>query len=426
MPHLNAEIIAIGDEMISGARIDTNTAWLSRRLAELGVDVHFHSTVGDTLSHNTDAFRIAVRRADIVVATGGLGPTRDDLTREAIAEALGRPLQLDEASLKHIESMFAVRGREMPQRNRSQAMFPLGASAIPNPQGTAPGVDAPSPREDGTESRIFALPGVPDEMKTMFDASVAPAILSLNHAGRHIRHSVMKFFGVGESDMEERLGDMIDRERQPRVGITVSSATISLRISAMGETVAQCEEMIASTRKEILDRVGDLYFGDGETFEQQHAVEAILREREQRLVVIELGNAAPLGDWLAALGDSPVIAGGLSLANVGELSRFAREPIPPASDDADDFAERYNACLQVVRKRFHADWIVMVDAYPDLTIHEGSVLPASPLTIHVCDPQGNVASQHKRIGGHPSIVHPRIAKAALMFLRSELKAAATK
>lgn len=427
MSHLNAEIIAIGDEMISGARIDTNTAWLSRRLAELGVDVHYHSTVGDTLSHNTDAFRIAVRRADIVIATGGLGPTRDDLTREAIAESLGRPLQLDEASLKHIESMFSVRGRDMPERNRCQAMFPLGASPIFNPQGTAPGVDAAATRADGTASRIFALPGVPDEMKTMFDASVAPAILSLNHAGRHIRHSVMKFFGIGESDMEERLGDMIDRSRQPRVGITVSSATISLRISAMADAVAECDAMIASTRKEILDRVGDLYFGDGEKFEQQHAVEAILKERQQRLVVIELGNAAPLGDWLAALGDSPVIAGGLSLADSGELARFTRQPIRPTSADAEgsDQDTRYEDCFRVVREHFNADWVLLVDRYPDLTAVDGRVTPAEPVTFQVSGPNGQIVSRESRLGGHPSIVHPRIAKAALMLLRNELKQSAS-
>ncbi|MCM2372235.1 competence/damage-inducible protein A [Aporhodopirellula aestuarii] len=421
MSHLNAEIIAIGDEMISGARIDTNTAWLSRRLAELGVDVHYHSTVGDTLSHNTDAFRIAVRRADIVVATGGLGPTRDDLTREAIAEALGRPLQLDEASLKHIESMFSKRGRDMPERNRCQAMFPIGATPIVNPQGTAPGVEVAATRADGTESHIFALPGVPDEMKTMFDNSVAPAILSLNHGGRHIRHSVMKFFGIGESDMEERLGDMIDRARQPRVGITVSSATISLRISAMADSVDECEKMIASTRQEILERVGDLYFGDGEGFEQHDAVEAMLREQERRLVVIELGYAAPLGDWFAALGDSPVLAGGLSLVGSDDLLRFAGQGVTAQSVETSGADNRQSECFKVVRERFNADWILMVDGYPDLNAPMNGVMPAAPVTFTVCDPQGNVSSTDSRLGGHPSIVHPRIAKSALMFLRAQLK-----
>ncbi len=416
MPHLTAEIISIGDEMISGARLDTNTAWLSRRLAELGVEVHFHSTVGDTLSHNIDVFRIAVRRADLVVATGGLGPTQDDLTREAIAGALDRELQLDAASLAHIESMFSRRGREMPERNRIQAMFPSGASPIVNPQGTAPGVDIVTTRDDGTESRIFALPGVPAEMKKMFDESVAPAILSRGNGGQHIRHSVLKFFGIGESDMEVRLGDMISRKRQPRVGITVSAATISLRISAMADSVSECETMIAATRDEIMQRVGDLYFGDGETFEQQHAVDALLRARNERLCVIELGHAAPLGNWFAAIGDSPVLAGGLSLVGVANLRQFAGLDEPHAS-----LAE----CHEMIRQRFSADWVLLIDAYPDLSHLENYVLPESTITFTVTHPDERMTSTSETIGGHPSIVHPRIAKAGLRYLRQCLAGIST-
>ncbi len=414
MPHLNAEIISIGDEMISGARVDTNTAWLSRRLSELGIDVHFHTTIGDTLAHNTDAFRIAVRRVDLVVATGGLGPTQDDLTREAIAESLGRPLQLDPESLARIQSMFQDRGIEMPDRNRVQAMFPLGATAIINPNGTAPGVDIVATREDGTESRIFALPGVPAEMKTMFDESVAPAILSIHRSGqpntpKHIRHCVLKFFGVGESDMEQRLGNMIARDRQPRVGITVSDATISLRISAMADHVAACEEMIAGTRAEIMQRVGDLYFGEGETYEQQHLIDETLRKRGQRLCLIELGHAAPLGDWFAALGNSPALAGGVSLASVDELCRFA---------NAVDSACEIPGMILLVRKRFTADWVLLVDRYPDLNVLQTGVMPASKVTFCVMHPDGKWTTQEQSLGGHPSIVHARIAKAAMMYLRS--------
>lgn len=411
MSHLNAEIISIGDEMIRGARLDTNTQWLSRRLAELGVDVQFHSTVGDTLSHNTDVFRIAIRRADIVVATGGLGPTRDDLTREAIAEALGRPLTMDNASLEHIRSMFSRRGREMPERNQVQAMFPLGALPILNPQGTAPGIDVVATREDGTESRIYALPGVPAEMKTMFDDSVVPAIMASGGGTKQIKHAVMKFFGTGESDMEQRLGEMIARDRQPRVGITVSSATISLRISAMADTIAECDDLIAGTRSEILQRVGDLYFGDGETFEQHHAVDQTLRERRERLAVIELGRAAPLGNWFATLGDTPAFAGAVSLANVDNLARLTE-----TSASADE-AETLSDCFDVIGRRFEAGWILLVNEYPDLQNVGDGVLPASEVGFTVRDPSGNQRTITDRLGGHPSIVQPRIAKAALMFLR---------
>ncbi|WP_404304479.1 competence/damage-inducible protein A [Neorhodopirellula lusitana] len=417
MAHLNAEIISIGDEMIRGARLDTNTQWLSRRLAEVGVDVQFHTTVGDTLSHNTDVFRIAMRRADIVVTTGGLGPTRDDLTREAVAEALGRPLTLDEPSLQHIQELFARYGRQMPERNEVQAMFPLGAKPIHNPQGTAPGIDVIATREDGTESRVFALPGVPAEMKTMFDESVVPAILDRSTKKQFIRHLVMKFFGIGESDMEQRLGEMIARDREPRVGITVSSATISLRISALASTVEECEKTIAITRAEILERVGELYFGDGESFEQQHAVDATLRDLGQRLAVIELGRAAPLGDWFAGLGDSPAFSGGLSLGNHADLCRITDvqwDGDPGAIGDQDEAIQK---CFDVAGQRFEADWILLVGDYPALQSDHDRVQPPEEVTFTVRDPAGGIHQQSKRLGGHPSIVHPRIAKAALMFLR---------
>src|SRR4051812_6861020 len=141
-----AEIIAIGDELTSGQRLDTNTQWLSQRLNELGVPVTFHTTVGDDLEANIAVFRTAVERADLVISTGGLGPTADDLTRDAIAAAAGVELVEDAAALAHIQSLFARRKREMPERNKLQAQFPRGSQVVPNPEGTAPGIDFTVPR----------------------------------------------------------------------------------------------------------------------------------------------------------------------------------------------------------------------------------------------------------------------------------------
>src|SRR5271165_1754887 len=137
---MKAEILSIGSELTSGQNLDTNCQWLSRRLAEVGIAVGWHTTVADDLSINVEAFRLAARRARLVIATGGLGPTQDDLTREALAEMAGVSLILDDASLEHIRQMFARRGRPMTERNRVQALFPAGADVIPNPLGTAPGI----------------------------------------------------------------------------------------------------------------------------------------------------------------------------------------------------------------------------------------------------------------------------------------------
>ena len=135
-----AEVISIGDELTSGQRLDTNSQWLSERLGELGVRVVYHSTVADDLEANVSVFRAAIDRADVVVATGGLGPTADDLTRDALAAVSGRELVLDEASLEYIRGLFARHKRDMPERNRVQALFPAGSQIVFNPNGTAPGI----------------------------------------------------------------------------------------------------------------------------------------------------------------------------------------------------------------------------------------------------------------------------------------------
>ena len=144
---MHAEILAIGDEITSGQTLDTNSQWLSQRLEELGVRVLYHTTVGDELAPCAEVFRQAIDRADLVVATGGLGPTADDLTRQALAQATGRELQLDPEALEHIRGMFARRGRPMPPQNELQAMFPAGSRVVRNPHGTAPGIDLEVPRE---------------------------------------------------------------------------------------------------------------------------------------------------------------------------------------------------------------------------------------------------------------------------------------
>ncbi len=208
---MQAEVISIGDELTSGQRLDTNSQWLSARLAEIGVRTLYHTTVADDLDANIHVFKTAIDRADIIVATGGLGPTADDLTRDAIAASAEQPLELDDAALKHIESLFARRARPMPDRNRVQAYFPRGTRVVQNPAGTAPGIDLDVPRHGRRACRLFALPGVPAEMQEMWEQSVAPAIQSMVGPARVICHRRIKCFGVGESDLEAKLPDLIRR-----------------------------------------------------------------------------------------------------------------------------------------------------------------------------------------------------------------------
>lgn len=397
MSTLSAEVISIGDEMTSGAKLDTNSPWLSQRLGELGVQVRFQSMVGDALQDNVDVFRIAAARADVVIATGGLGPTADDLTRDALSIVSGRPLVLQPSALAHIESLFRGRGREMPPRNRVQAMFPEGALEIFNPQGTAPGIDLTLPRPGGGAARIFALPGVPAEMKGMFQQVVAPRLVEqLGGQRRVIRQAVVKCFGLGESDMEAKLGDMIARDRVPRVGITVSAATISLRITAEAEDEAACWRMIDATRQEIGRCAGEYIFGEGEDCELQDALGQILADRGQRLATLEAGHGSMLAGWLAGIRPGQVFAGGQVVGAV-------------RSDEA-ELRQRLQA--------LDADWLLVVAGYPNLWTEADSL---AEVTISLCGRHsGEFWQSQQQLGGHPSILHPRIGKAGLAFARSRL------
>ena len=255
---MQAEIIAIGSELTSGAKLDTNSQWLSLELAELGIAVHYHTTMADSLGAMIETMRIAVDRSDLVFVTGGLGPTLDDITRDAIAGLAGVELVLNEESLEHIRELFAKRQREMPTRNEIQAMFPTGSRPISNPRGSAPGIWMALSRE-GRTCQLIAMPGVPSEMKRMYQHEVRP---HLPVSDRVMRRARVNCFGVGESTAEEMLGELTGRNQEPEVGITVHEATITLRINAEGATEDECLVKIKTARDEIQARLGPLVFGE--------------------------------------------------------------------------------------------------------------------------------------------------------------------
>jgi nicotinamide-nucleotide amidase len=396
---MHAEVISIGDEMTSGQRLDTNSQWLSQQLADVGIRTAFHVTVGDDLAANVDVFRAAAQRADVVVASGGLGPTADDLTRQALADMLGVELVKDEAALAYIQSLFARRQRPMPERNVVQAMFPRGTRVIPNPQGTAPGIDADVPRLGRPPARFFCLPGVPAEMKEMFAATVAPALLAmLGSDAQPIFHRVIRCFGVGESDLEAMLPDLIMRGRDPIVGITVSQATISLRISCAARNGAEADAKMQPTVEIIEACLGKLVFGAGEE-ELQHAVVRLLSERKQTLATLECGTGGRLADWL-------------SEANpVGRCFRGGRVHRLQPDDDA-----ALRAAAESVRQTMQTDFALAIGPFP-APQPTGSAPGEVKLALASA---GGTVARSVLFAGHPDIVKDLTAKRALNWLRLHL------
>jgi nicotinamide-nucleotide amidase len=396
---MRAEVIAIGDELTSGQRLDTNSQWLSQRLEEVGAAVLFHTTVGDDLAANIRVFREAADRAEIVVCTGGLGPTADDLTREALAACIGVDLVLDPVVLEHIRNLFARRRREMPERNQVQAMFPQGSRVISNPHGSAPGIDLQIPRGDRPPCRIFALPGVPAEMRQMWQQTVGPAIATMLGDQRCcIRHRCIKCFGVGESDLEAMLPDLIRRGREPRVGITVSRATITLRITAVGPTPEACRQLIEPTEATIRGCLGDLVYGQ-EDDELQDAVVRLLAARGQTLATAECGSGGLMAHWLSEADPyGHTFRGGWIL--------------PEYPNTARALAETAESC----RQQFGSDWALAVGPFPASDAHG-----AAPGDLHLALAAPDAtATRSTPFAGHPDLLKHRSVKLALDLLRLTL------
>lgn len=274
----SAEVLAIGTEMLLGELVDTNTAWISRRLAALGVGIYRHTTVGDNLERIAAALQEAASRADLVITTGGLGPTSDDLTNEALARATGRRMVEYAEAREHVERKFREFGRKPSPSNYKQALFPEGTILIPNPLGTAMGALLES---DGT---LFAtLPGVPQEMRGMFEETLVPLIRERSEGA--IVSRTLWFVGLGESALAERVQDLLDAEN-PTVAPLAGQGKVRLRITARAATPEEAERQIEPVAREILSRLGRYYFGeDEETLES--VVGRLLTEKGRTLALAE-------------------------------------------------------------------------------------------------------------------------------------------
>lgn len=253
---MRAEVLSIGTELLLGQIVDTNAAWLAGRLADLGIDLHHVSTVGDNLGRATEVISRALERSDLVVATGGLGPTEDDLTREAIAAALGETPGVDPALERALRDWFAGRGLTMPERNRKQAWLIPSARALANPLGTAPGWLV---RARGRT--LVAMPGVPREMTRMWEAEVEPGL----RAATAIRSRTLKLLGIGESAVEEALADLV-RSTAPTVATYAKSDGVHVRVTDRDADIAARDGRISSMEARIRERIGEHVWGaDDET-----------------------------------------------------------------------------------------------------------------------------------------------------------------
>lgn len=412
---MQAETIAIGTELTTGAKLDTNSQWLSLELSAVGIPVWYHTTVADTLEANLLVFRQAVERADIVLITGGLGPTLDDLTREALAALLGVELVMDETSLTQIRDMFSRRNRPMPERNSIQAMFPVGTEPIVNPRGTAPGIWAEIPRPGRTPCRLAAMPGVPSEMKPMFRDSILPRLVDLGGSGKVIRSARVNCFGLGESHADELLGDLTARGRDPEVGITVHEGTITLRIEAHGSSGEECDRKIREAKASARQRLAGYVFGE-EDEELQDVVMRQLSQQEASLMTAESATGGLLATYLSNVeGPTGAYHGGTVASESRLAAQIGLHFVPNLEP-----ASRVTHLAQHLQQQASADYILVVGDIVTLP-HDPSVPPIPRVYVALA---GDGVSTTAEIQGlsDPTILKSRSAKTALDLLRRHLTA----
>ena len=253
---MNTIIISIGDELVLGQTVDTNSAWLSARLAERGIVPLYHKTVADDLDATVKALRLAAEETELVIVTGGLGPTLDDLTRQAFAALIHKPLDLHPPSLERIRAFFKQLGRDMPSSNRIQAHIPRGADVLDNDWGTAPGI-----KMKVGKTVFFALPGVPYEMEKMAECYIFP--LFDHGSGKAVAVESLATFGAGESTIAEKLGELMRRERNPLVGTTVSGGVVTVRLRCEAPTAELAQKQLARAVELVKNRLGSLVFAEG-------------------------------------------------------------------------------------------------------------------------------------------------------------------
>lgn len=393
---MTAEILTIGDELLRGEIVDTNKSFLAERLLQLEVETRFQSSVGDDPADMRDAFLRAHGRADIVLVSGGLGPTRDDLTLEVLARTFGRERVLHEPSLAAIRAFFARVGREMAENNAKQALMPEGAEVLVNPVGTAPGclLEVPAAGRSGSVA-FFCLPGVPSELAKMMDEQVLPRVAArLAAAGKPrevVRAALLRTFGLGESNLDQELRDLA-RDEGVSLGFRTAFPDNYLRPVARGATEAEAEARLAKLCDAIRERLGALVYGTGdETLEQ--VVGALLAARGLRLATAESCSGGLVGVKLTAVpGSSRYYPGGV-VAYSNESKRALLE-VPAALLERHGAvsAEVARAMAEGARRRFGADLAVSTTGIsgPDGGTPEK---PVGLVYVGLASPEGSAAHE---------------------------------
>ncbi|HJV45381.1 MAG TPA: competence/damage-inducible protein A [Bacillota bacterium] len=303
---MKAEIIAVGTELLLGQIANTNAQYISKKLAELGIDVYYHTVVGDNVGRLNEVVLLANSRSELIIFTGGLGPTKDDLTKETIARGMGKQLVQDDFAMKQIEAYFLRRGITMSENNRKQALVIEGSTIFPNDHGMAPGMAT------GTNGIHYLLfPGPPRELIPMFESYAVPYLQSLSNVHLILHSKVLRFYGIGESLLEEKLMDLIDGQSNPTIAPYAGEAEVTIRLTAKASNIEQANQMIAIVEKQIEERVGEFIYGYNDDSLPQ-VVFSKLKQNSWKLALAESCTGGLVSRMITAIpGSSEIYSGGV-------------------------------------------------------------------------------------------------------------------
>ena len=414
---MNAEIIAVGTELLMGQIANTNAQYLSSKLAEIGISVYHHAVVGDNLQRAIRVLEVAKERgADIVILSGGLGPTEDDLTRQMVADFLGRGMNLSTEILEHIRSLFTYRGREMPENNKQQAMVIEGATVLHNPRGTAPGQYVA-----GNGMHFFLLPGPPTELKPMYAEQVLPILKQLQGAEERVFASrYLRTFGIGESMMEEQIKDLIASQSNPTIAPYASEAEAVIRLTASAKNEEEALQLIVPVEAAIRERIGKYVYGvDDETLPIK--VGKLLVAQGETLAAAESCTGGMIGAMLTdAAGSSAFFWGSL----VTYHNNVKQSVLGVTEEVLQQFGAVSKQCAKQMadgaRKQAGTDWAVSVTgiAGPGGGTEQK---PVGTVCIAVAGPDGTTVREHHIWHGDRAQIRLRAAKFALHDLLKRIE-----
>jgi nicotinamide-nucleotide amidase len=409
---MRCNVVAVGTELLLGQIVDTNSSYIGEQLAAVGIASHLQLKVGDNLDRVVEAFTIALKDADAIIVCGGLGPTHDDLTRDAIARMMEVELLQNDSVAAVIEEMFARRGRQMSANNLRQAMVPVGARIIEQTRGTAPGLMCPV-----GEKMIYAVPGVPHEMQDMLSRAVLPDLLARSGEKAVIASRVLRTWGESESALNERLDPIIEELEEvgnPTLAFLASGwEGIKVRLTAKADSQWEADELLSQWETRVRELVGDLVFGlDGETMES--VVLGLLQERGWTLGVAESVTGGLVGGRITNVpGSSSVFRGGvISYSSEVKFDLLGVDRGPVVSEEA------------AVQMALGAQRVIGSDVAVALTgvagPDEQDGRPAGTLCIGVVLPDGTTYSVTNTLPGLRDQMRMFSVITALSFLRGIL------